>query len=251
MKKTRASILAGFVLVWLSGTASAATVGNDMPSLMPGRLGDFGHYTLALTWQPGFCDGDSCAADQPRDVLIGLHGLWPSRPQDLIQRDIAAPQWWSRGCDYYHHSGAAPTLDADTRRSLARIMPQLDSDLLTHEYDKHVQCFDYVADDFFDAALVLRGRIADSPFGRWLQEHAEQSVARHDLLAAFDRAFDTQKTAALQLRCSGDGDNRFLSQLWFTIPREHLADFPQEAGLMNAPIAQHNCPARFRVPNWS
>ncbi len=49
---------------------------------------------------------------------IGLHGLWASRPQDLIARDIAAPKWWSRGCDFYHHSDAAPQLDGATLRNL-------------------------------------------------------------------------------------------------------------------------------------
>lgn len=220
-------------------------------SLSPQQHGDFGHYTLALTWQPGFCAEGSCAADQSHDVDIGLHGLWASRPQDLIARHIAAPQWWARGCDFYHHSDAAPQLDSAMKRHLKRVMPQLDPSLLTHEYDKHVQCFGFDPERFFATALDLRRRIAASPLGDWLRRHAGQRVARADIRAEFDRAFDTDQTDALQLRCSGPHGARYLSQLWLTIPRTRLAAFPGDAGLMNAPIAQHNCPARFRLPGWS
>ncbi|AWN17265.1 ribonuclease I [Salinisphaera sp. LB1] len=237
--------IATFVLA----VAVVATAQADSP-LAPKKHADFGHYTLALTWQPGFCAEGQCAADQNHDVRLGLHGLWASRPQDLISRGVAARQWWSRGCDFYHHSDAAPQLDRATRRHLERVMPQLDRSLLTHEYDKHVQCFDFDTQRFFATELGLRQRIADSPLGDWLRQHAGQRVARANLRAEFDRAFDTSKTQALQLRCSGPYDSRYLSQLWLTIPRAHLAEFPQDAGLMQAPIAQHNCPAHFRVPAW-
>ncbi len=96
----------------------------DSP-LSPRQHGDFGHYTLALTWQPGFCAGGRCAADQNHNVHIGLHGLWASRPHDLIARNVPAPKWWSRGCDFYHHSDAALQLDGATVRNLERVMPQL------------------------------------------------------------------------------------------------------------------------------
>lgn len=234
----------------LIALASVAPAQADSP-LSPNKHGDFGHYTLALTWQPGFCAEGQCDANQNHDIHIGLHGLWASRPQDLISRGIAAQQWWSRGCDFYHHSEAAPQLDGPTQRNLERVMPQLDPSLLTHEYDKHVQCFDFDTRQFFATELDLRQRIAGSPLGDWLRKHAGQRVARADVLAEFDRAFDTRKTEALQLRCSGPDDSRYLSQLWFTIPRTHLAEFPQDTGLMKAPIAQHNCPAQFRVPGWS
>lgn len=221
----------------------------DSP-LSPRQHGDFEHYTLALTWQPGFCADGRCAADQNHDLHIGLHGLWASRPQDLVARHIPAPKWWSRGCDFYHHSDAAPQLAGATTRNLERVMPQLDPSLLTHEYDKHVQCFGFDTQRFFATELDLRQRIATSPLGDWLRHHAGQRVARADLLAEFDRAFHTNKTDALQLRCSGPDDARYLSQLWFTIPRTQLAAFPRNAGLMNAPIAEHNCPAHLRVPEW-
>lgn len=237
--------LVALALLLCAGTAAATA------ALVPARHGDFGHYTFALTWQPGFCADGSCATDQNHQIDIGLHGLWASRPQALIARGISAPQWWSRGCDYYHHSDAAPQLDAATRQRLRQVMPQLPSSLLTHEYDKHVQCFGFDATRFFQAALDLRKRVVASPFGRWLRDHAGRDVTRHDLLAAFDRDFHTDKTWALQLRCSGPSGRRYLSQLWFTIPRQHLAEFPRGNSLMNAPIAQHNCPARFRLPAWS
>ncbi|MGB7757920.1 MAG: hypothetical protein WBL23_17860 [Salinisphaera sp.] len=122
--------------------------------------------------------------------------------------------------------------------------------LLTHEYDKHVQCFGFQTQRFFATALDLRQRITTSPLGDWMRRHAGQRVARADVLAEFDRAFYTIRTDALQLRCSGPADARYLSQLWFTIPRTQLAAFPRHDGLMHAPIAQHNCPAHLRLPAW-
>lgn len=241
-----ATALAGLIGVFCTVAAFA----GPLDSLQPTRHGDFGHYTLALTWQPGFCAEGSCSPDQNRAIQIGIHGLWASRPQHLIDQDIQAPRWWSKGCDLYHHSEAAPELSDATHDRLEQLMPQLEPSLLTHEYDKHVQCFGFDTQQFFDAELALRDRVADSPFGGWLRAHSGQSIARTDLLDAFDRVFDTDKTKALQLRCSGKDDQRYLNQLWFTIPRQKLAAFPQDAGLMNAPIAQHNCPARFTIPAW-
>lgn len=59
----------------------------------PVRHGDFAHYTFAQTWQPGFCSsGGGSLRNQPNDVLIGLHGLWASRPRLLVDRSISAPQ---------------------------------------------------------------------------------------------------------------------------------------------------------------
>ncbi len=123
-------------------------------------------------------------------------------------------------------------------------MPQLHPSLLTHEYDKHVQCFGFQTQRFFATALDLRQRVATSPLGDWLRRHAGQRVARADVLAEFDRAFHTVRTDALQLRCSGPDDARYLSQLWFTIPRAHLAEFPRHA----RPDERTDRPARLPSP---
>jgi ribonuclease I (enterobacter ribonuclease) len=230
----------------------AAAAARAAP-LQAARYGDFAHYTFALTWQPGFCSTDGgCLRDQPHTVLIGLHGLWASRPQSLIRRGISDPQWWSRGCDYYHHSDSAPRLPAATLTRLNAVMPHLKDSLLTHEYDKHVQCFGFDPQTFFQTELRMRLDVADSAFGRYLTVTARgHEVRRADVIQAFTRAFGTDQSSALQLRCGRNQQGQaVLTQLWITLYKDALSRFPRDDSFMNAPIPQDNCPARFRVPDW-
>ena len=221
--------------------------------LEPARHVDFAHYTFALTWQPGFCStAGGCMDDQPHDVLIGLHGLWASRPRSLIERGISATQWWSHGCDYYHQSDLTPQLSRATLTRLRHVMPHLQDSLLRHEYDKHVQCFGFDPQAFFDTELRMRSQVLDSAFGRYLIVTARGHSVRHgDVLRAFMRAFRTNQASALQLRCEReDGGEVVLTQLWITVRSDALSRFPRQGALMNSPIAQDNCPAGFRVPGW-
>ncbi len=239
-------VLAASLTVFAGVALAAAPV--------PKRHAAFAHYTFALTWQPGFCSGpEPCLDSTSRTTLIGLHGLWASRPQSLIRARIAAPQWWQRGCDFFHHSDAAPALSHETLAQLQEVMPQLQHDLLTHEYDKHVQCFGFDAQDFFDTALAMRVRVVDSAFGRYLLQRARgETVERSAVVDAFVQAFGTDQRNALQLRCETQpGGRAVLSQLWITLHADKLAAFPRKASLMNAPIAQDNCPASFLVPTWN
>jgi ribonuclease I (enterobacter ribonuclease) len=246
MPSTRARSF-GLLLGLLAAAAARAA------PLQAARYGDFAHYTFALTWQPGFCSTDGgCLRDQPHTVLIGLHGLWASRPQSLIRRGISDPQWWSRGCDYYHHSDSAPRLPPATLTRLHAVMPHLKDSLLTHEYDKHVQCFGFDPQTFFQTELRMRLEVADSAFGRYLTVTARGHEVRHaDVIQAFTRAFGTDQSSALQLRC---GRNQLgqavLTQLWITLYKDALSRFPRDDSFMNAPIPQDNCPRRFRVPDW-
>jgi ribonuclease I len=244
LRHTRVFVL---LLGLLAGAAARAA------PLQAARHGDFAHYTFALTWQPGFCStGGGCLRTQPHSVLIGLHGLWASRPQSLIDRGISAPQWWSRGCDYYHHSDSAPQLPPAMLRRLDAVMPRLEDSLLRHEYDKHVQCFGFDAQTFFQTELRLRDDTIDSAFGRYLTVTARGREVRHaEVIQEFMRAFGTGQSSALQLRCDRNERGRVvLTQLWITVHADAVARFPRGGALMNAPIPQDNCPARFRVPDW-
>lgn len=235
------------LLAFLLASCAAAS-----PSaLTPARHSDFQHYTFALTWQPGFCSAaGSCLQNPQQNVLIGLHGLWASRPQSLIDSGVAAPQWWRHGCDYFHHSDKAPALTRDTLKKLQRVMPHLRHSLLTHEYDKHVQCFGFDAQRFFDTELSLRQRIVSSDFGHYLLRQERGHTVRHkDVINAFTTSFHTDQRAALQLRCGTDASGRkILTQLWITLHASALDSFPYGNSLMDAPITQDNCPQTFRVP---
>jgi ribonuclease I len=238
------------VLALALGAFSSAVAGA---APLAARHSHFDHYTFALTWQPGFCSTDGgCLPGQPHNVLVGLHGLWASRPRSLIERGISAPQWWRHGCDYYHHSELPPSLAPAMLARLHRVMPHLKDSLLRHEYDKHVQCFGFDARQFFATELRMRRRVVDGAFGRYLAATARGHEVRHaDVIHAFMRAFGTEQPAALQLRCGrNDREEVVLTQLWITVHTDALSRFPRDGALMNAPIAQDDCPDRFRVPGW-
>ncbi|GBQ83281.1 ribonuclease I [Gluconacetobacter johannae DSM 13595] len=226
---------------------------RGLPALQPSAHGDFGHYTLALTWQPGFCaSGPGCLADQPKAPLIGLHGLWASRPRKLIEQGVTPPQWWAAGCDIYpgQDRNAPIVLTDGTRRALGEAVAHLHDDLVTHEYRKHVQCFGMPAESFFRTALAMRATVADSPLAAYLGAHIGQDITHDALLDVFRRTFGTDVDRALQIHCETDHGRTILTQLWFTIRTGAVASFPRPESFMRSPEPQDNCPARFTVPDW-
>jgi ribonuclease I len=234
---------------------AAAPAWARVPAITPAAHADFDHYTLALTWQPGFClpgkAGDGCTPDQPHGDPIGIHGLWASLPDSLAQRGITNPQWWSKGCDFFRHSDAAPALPVAVRQALDATMPHLTHDLLRHEYDKHVQCFGFDPTRFFQTELAMRDAVADSAFGHALVADRGREIGRADLIAGFADGFRARAPRALQLQCHADMSGRVvLTQLWITIRRDRVADFPAPGSLTDSPVPQDNCPERFAVPGW-
>jgi ribonuclease I len=246
VRRNRATAVLIAALTVVAQPAGAA------PALAPAEHADFTYYTFALTWQPGICGTEEgCLADQPKSALIGLHGLWASLPETLTAQGITPQQWWQRGCDFFQHSDAAPALDAALERRLDDVMPHFTHSLLTHEYDKHVQCFGFDAERFFATALAMRDAVAGGAFGAYLVQHAGRDVTHAELSAAFRTDFATTATASLQLQCGHDATGReILTQLWVSIDANKLADFPRADSLIDAPIAQDDCPATFRLPSW-
>ncbi|HEY5258084.1 MAG TPA: hypothetical protein VIJ12_06850 [Candidatus Baltobacteraceae bacterium] len=232
-------------------SALAVTAAAAAP-LKPAVHGDFKEYTLALTWQPGMCGTDEgCQPDQPKMPTIGLHGLWASLPQSLIDAGVVPQQWWSRGCDYYRHSDAAPPLSAALTARLNAVMPHFKSSLLVHEYAKHVQCFAFDPTTFFTTELAMRQTVANGAFGRYLAARTGQTVAHADVVDTFDKTFGLGQSTTLQLQCGRDHQGReVLTQLWIALRADRLATFPNASAFTDTAIAQDNCPATFLVPSW-
>lgn len=220
--------------------------------LTPAIHGDFSHYTFALTWQPGICTtGKGCVRSQPRSPLIGLHGLWASRPRQLIERGVTDPQWWSRGCDYYGRSNAAPPIGSRLRAALERVMPHFTYDLLVHEYDKHMRCFGFDPTAFFSTELAMRHAVIAGRFGAFLVGHAGRVVTHTSVTAQFASAFATNQRTSLQLQCNRNvAGEMVLTQFWITIRASTIDRFPQSSSLIDATVNQDTCPASFRIPRW-
>ena len=245
----RRSALAVVALV-LSAPAHAQLPG---PLPVATRFGDFDHNTLALTWQPGFCRaGDGCLPDQPHGALLGLHGLWASRPSALVRRGVTERQWRQAGCDdLAPPTDAAPRLSPELGRRLAAVMPHLHPGLLRHEYDKHVACFGFAAETFFAHALLARDAVAFGPFGLWLRDQTGRVVRHADAIRAFARDLHSARPRVVQFRCDRDRAGRVvLTQVWITLRVDGLARFPAPETLADAPVSEDDCPASFGVPGW-
>lgn len=242
-------------LLFLAGCAGHVSTPQGA-SLTPQTHADFRHDTLALTWQPGFClpdkPGHNCLADQPRDPLIGLHGLWASEPFSLEAQGVPVQKWWMQGCALLGAADAELDVRPETAQALSAVMPHFQHPLVTHEYTKHVQCFGYPADDFFVSAMTLRSRFAASPFGHYLTALAGTRVQRDDVLAQFQHLSGVTAERGLQFQCGKRADGTaVLSQIWMTLDPHKLDAFPQPEAFMSSPFDQNSCPASFLVPSWA
>ncbi|MFT8591883.1 MAG: ribonuclease I [Acetobacter orientalis] len=221
------------------------------------KHGDFGHYTFALTWQPGFCsgpNGKSCTDSQPLTPLIGLHGLWASRPSDLIQAKLPVTTWWQKGCSVYNASttAATPQLDTNLSATLASVMPHTRTPLWVHEYQKHASCFGMQATQFFTTAATLRNRFVALPSAQALINSAGHEIEKTTLNQLIERDTGTLPERAVQFQCNKTAQGQsILSQIWFTLKTDSLSKFPRAEAFIKNAHEQDNCPARFLIPQWS
>jgi len=126
----------------------AAVVAVPMAAAAEGSVvGEFDAYTLALSWEPTFCEGKPAApecASQSSNRFdasnLALHGLWPDRDgnashvygycgADAAEQALDRPATWCRLPE--------PTLSAETRGALAAAMPGAASCLDRHEWVRH------------------------------------------------------------------------------------------------------------------
>ncbi|MDG6094056.1 ribonuclease I [Acetobacter sp. AN02] len=240
----------------LAGCTQPRDTQDSSLSLATPQHAGFGHYTLALTWQPGFCNGPhgpSCTPDQPRTPLIGLHGLWASRPPELIRNNTPVTQWWQKGCALYEPDQPVqhPALSPETADALNRLVPRTQSDLTAHEYSKHVRCFGTDPERFFQVAIALHDRFTSLQAAHSLDAAAGTTISRQDILNRITAGTGPVPDRAIQFRCENTTEGRpQLTQIWFTLRPDALSDFPHSQAFMSSPQMQDNCPARFLLPAW-
>ncbi|WP_245184631.1 ribonuclease T2 family protein [Halomonas salinarum] len=221
---------------------------------------DFAHYTLALTWHPGFCSTRRQPPRECRDASLAkgaadgfvLHGLWPSLPARFAAEGVRREQWWRQGCfiESPRASGsfcrAHPPFDLpDTlEQSLERAMPGRASCLDRYQFAKHAACLSLPVDAYFAAAVALRDKVNSSAFGAFVNHHRGGDVGRNALIAAFEAAFGEGTGRALRLECGGRG-NRRLTEIRIGIATEHLAIFPSEESLVS--LGRGRCATRVQI----
>ncbi|TFH87802.1 ribonuclease I [Billgrantia azerbaijanica] len=221
---------------------------------------DFDHYTLALTWHAGFCTTQSRPPRECREPALHegasrgfvLHGLWPSLPERFAAQGVDRRRWWREGCflETPRADGgfcrAHPPfgLPAPLADALDDAMPGRASCLDRYQYAKHAACFALAPADYFAASLELQDAVNDSAFGAFVALNQGGTVARNDLIGAFEAAFGQGTGRALRLHCGGRG-NRVLTEVRIAIAADRLDDFPAAESLVRQ--ARGRCATRVRI----
>ena len=131
-----------------------------------------------------------------------------------------------------------------TEQELTAAMPGSASCLDRYEYAKHGACMGMTDDQYFDGSLALVEIVNDSALGAFVRAQRGRTVARRDLIAAFEESFGRGSGRALALVCGGPG-NRLLTEIRVGIEAEHVDDFPARHSL--ASVAFGRCPARIEL----
>jgi ribonuclease T2 len=181
----------------------------------------FDHYTLALSWEPAFCESkpeaSECGALDNGDFAAGhlvLHGLWPSESGGDhpaycgvagADRDLDENGQWC--------ALPKPGAGATTQGALQRLMPGTRSCLDRHEWLKHGTCSGRDADAYFSASARLTDAFQQTQLAQLLTARVGRGVARAALIDAFAAEFGTPAANALTLTCRKDGDRTLLSEV--------------------------------------
>jgi ribonuclease T2 len=205
-------------------------------------------HVLALGWEPAFCrqhmDKAECSSMTARSedaTELSMHGLWP-QPRGTaycnVDRNLVE-------ADRSHHWDALPEpeISAATRQSLGAVMPGLESGLERHEWIVHGTCFGTSADAYFARAASLVRQANAAPVRDLFVQNLGATVTADAIRGAFDKAFGPGAGARVMVSCSGDGQNRHISELVVSLAGDvagsaKLGDLIQAA----APV-QPGCPS--------
>lgn len=246
---------------WLAGFALLVSLLAPVAAAPPQLDAEgFEHYTLALTWHPGFCASRSNPPRECREPRLReggeagfvLHGLWPSLPQRFAERGVARRRWWREGCflEQPRPDGsfcrAHPPLDLPEALgdALDAAMPGRASCLDRYQYAKHAACLGFAEEDYAAASLALLEAVNASAFADFVAIRRGGEVARNDLINAFEAAFGEGSGRALRLECRGRG-NRLLTEVRIGIDAGRLADFPAAESLVR--LDRGRCATRVRI----
>jgi ribonuclease T2 len=219
--------------------------------------GSFDSYTLALSWEPTFCEGKPGApecASQRSDRFdasnLALHGLWPNKncdpkhvyvfcgvDKDEQSRDTP-PQWCGLPLPQHPPISAAALVDLTT------VMPGVASCLEHHEWLKHGTCSGMGIDDYFETAAGFVRQVAGSAFGRFLTLHAGETIDASAATAAFEASFGAGSGDKLSLNCTDVRGAKALLEVRLNLKKGLHPGSELSSELSD--VKDHgNCPASF------
>ncbi len=198
-------------------------------------------YTLALSWQPGFC-----ALNQQRQlpecqnaqVNWVLHGLWPSNRKPP-HPSYCRGSFKKSACDY-----PPLGLEGSQLLSLAVIMPGVKSCRQRYQWYKHGSCSGLSPGAFFDTAIRYTQWFRNSPVAIRLITHQGKQVSKKAVLVWFrDWGADD---GSVTLHCQPLKNQAVLQDIYLYLNRE-LSNTPSIEQLVKTPF-HHECGDRFMIP---
>ena len=233
-----------------------ATTNNDLP--WAEADGDFDYYTLALSWQPAFCETKShkpeCTSqDNGRFDATNfvLHGLWPNQNDDPSHSFAYCGQSntiINTDKDGDWCSLPALPLSADVESELNIFMPGAESCLDHHEWYKHGTCAGMSADAYFALSNGLVASFAQTEFNQYIASHIGDELSRTDVLNRFAAEFGPGSDDYLSLRCDKLDGISLLGEIRLTLNQDLAALDDFSTLFTDQDVSpQGNCPQQFVI----
>lgn len=262
MKKLGRRIPLFFLLTFSSIVTSAP--------LEARKYADFSHYTLALSWQTGFCqsqydrykkESNICKKQQystDKRSYITVHGLWPSLPGSISAWGVDETRWIRYGCsarplpDMPQVNAAnkcnAPVtgISLEVASKLADVMPAAggDSCLERYEYAKHGACFGFNSNDYFDTMVRLSNEVKQQTLGHFIQQHYGQVITREAFNDAVKESWGEEAVKAIKLNCYGNPS--YLTDIHIAVRADKI-NLPLHHASFASQQDEGNCGNTFRL----
>lgn len=206
-----------------------------------------GPYTLAISWQPAFCETapqkpecQSQTSDRYDASHFTLHGLWPDpagRTYCDVRSQVQSLDEAGRWDDL-----PALQLTADLRARLDTLMPGTMSNLQRHEWIKHGTCADVSAQDYFAASLDILDSLNQSSVLNLFTQNLRQQIRASEIRVAFDQAFGNGTGERVQVECENDGQRTLITELRISLGGEITGGTDLGDAVRNGATRPRGCP---------
>jgi ribonuclease T2 len=200
------------------GSLDGETANTPAPQRQPQASGPKPHYTLAISWQPAFCELHT-RPPECRNQTSGrfdashfsLHGLWPE-PIGNAFCDVPAQQ--RRDSDDGHWEDLPPVvLSGRLQSALDQVMPGTRSQLERHEWTKHGTCYGGTQEQYFADAVALINELNGSSVAELFAANLGRQLSQRQVRNAFDAAFGAGAGQRVSMDCERDGDRFLITEL--------------------------------------
>lgn len=211
------------------GSLDGGTANTPAPPRQPQASGPKPRYTMAVSWQPAFCEAHTrtpeCRSQTPGRfdaTHFSLHGLWPE-PFENVFCDVPADQM--RDSEDGSWQDLPPVaLSARLRSALDQVMPGTRSQLERHEWTKHGTCYGATQEQYFADAVALMGALNGSGVAHLFAANIGRQLSQRQIRAAFDAAFGSGTGQRVSMDCERDGNRFLISELTISLVGPVAAD---------------------------